>query len=120
MNKQIRDFLEDDRKAKQMYYGRLPLKKRNKKARVQRMHLAQSTVPLNRSVSPYTNSKVYSQREIDKKYKDLLMFTKKDEYSDFKRSKFDEGQFEKWRTQNISRQELLKQGLTKKKHHFER
>lgn len=117
------DFLEDNQKARRMLNESMPLKRGKKKklknGKSSRLK-ASGTMNLNKSLGPLSNSRTHSQREIDKKFKNLLTFTNKLEYSGFKKSKFDGNKFEHWRSQNQLKQEALKLGRTQKQKEFER
>jgi hypothetical protein len=122
MDKHVQMFLENDKIAKQMYETGLPVKKfkKKKKHRTSRFFHKKTSPKLNKSVGPLSTSRTESQRQINKRYTDMLMWSNRDKYLELKKNKFNEDKFETWRSQNLIRQEELKLNLTKKKEQIEK
>jgi hypothetical protein len=123
MERHIRAFLENDKIAKKMYESGLPIKRKKKKRNFQqstRFLNKKNNPKLNRSLGPLSNSRTESQREINSKFKNLLMGSDQSKYSNLKKSKFCENKFENWRSQNLNKQEELKLNITKKKELLEK
>ena len=121
MDKGIRDFLESDQNAKQMYTTGLPLKTTKKKPKKPRHNFRpKRTGHLNRSLGPLSSTRTVSQRNINREFTDLLIDRDRHKYKNLKKKKFCGSKFDDWRSQNESKLAESKMNLTKKKLQLER